>query len=105
MDLPNLENYPVYILNVVPELCEDGTIQIPQQITAGEPMSSYDFYVPSVEHHDQIMTEESVPPPMVHQKSNAKSIKKLSYEKTALNKAVNNDKHFELVIKIYKKRL
>jgi len=95
MDLPNLENYPVYILNVVPELSEEGNIQMPQQITSSKPIS-YNFYVPSVEHHVPILNKESVPP-TVPRKSNAKLIKKLPYEKTVPIKAVNNDKHFKLV--------
>jgi len=98
MDLPNLENYPVYILNVVPELSEEGNIQMSQQITSSEPMS-YNFYVPSVEHHVPILNKESIPL-TVPRKSNAKLIKKLPYKKTVLNKVVNNDKHFELVIAI-----
>lgn len=96
MDLLNLENYPVYILNVVPELSEEGNMQMPQQITSSEPMS-YNFYVPSVEHDVPILKKESAPP-AIPRKNNVKLIKKLSYEKTIPNKVVNNDKHSELVI-------
>jgi len=96
MDLPNLENYPVYILNVVPELSEGGDVQMPRQITTSEPMS-YDFYIPNVEHHVPMLNEEGVVP-IVSQNSDVKSIKKLSYKKTAPNEGVNNNRRFELVI-------
>lgn len=96
MDLQNLENYPVYILNVVPELSEEATIQIPQQISSNEPLS-YNFYVPNVEHHIPILNQESVQQ-VIPRKKNPKSIKKLSYEKPICNTAEINNQNLELVI-------
>lgn len=97
MDLQNLENYPVYILNVVPELSEETNVQIPQQITSNEPLS-YNFYVPNVEQHMPLLDQESVQQ-VISQNNINKSIKKQSYEKAVVHKsgAVNNQK-IELVI-------
>lgn len=93
MDLPNLENYPVYI--IVPDLSEESNLQIPQQITSSEPLS-YNFYIPNVEHHVPLVNEESVQP-IVSRKKKRKPTKKLSYEKIVHN-TINDVQIVELVI-------
>lgn len=95
MDLQNLENYPVYILNVVPELSEETNVQIPQQITANEPLS-YNFYVPNVEQHVPVLNQESVQQ-VISQNNINKSIKK-QYEKPIHNTDAVNNQKMELVI-------
>lgn len=79
MDLPNLENYPVYILNVVPELTEENNVELPQQITSSQPLS-YNFYIPPVEHQDPMLSTETVST-IVSQKNKTKQIKKISHKK------------------------
>lgn len=96
MDLQNLENYPVYILNVVPELSEETNVQIPQQITSNEPLS-YNFYVPNVEQHMPVLNQESVQQ-VISQNSINKPIKKQSYEKPIHNSDAVNNQKIELVI-------
>lgn len=96
MDLQNLENYPVYILNVVPELSEETNVQIPQQITPNEPLS-YNFYVPNVEQHMPVLNQESVQH-VISQNNINKSMKKQSYEKPVHNSDAVNNQKIELVI-------
>lgn len=93
MDLQNLENYPVYILNVMPELTEESNVQQPQQMTSGE-LISYDFYVPNVDHQVPILNAESVPPIVSHTNT-TKSIKKLTFDKTIHHLAVKNNQSIE----------
>lgn len=99
MDLQNLENYPVYILNVMPELTEESNVQQPQQMTSGE-LISYNFYVPNVDHQVPILNAESVPPIVSHTNT-TKSIKKLTFDKTIHHLAVKNNQSIELVINVY----
>lgn len=96
MDLQNLENYPVYILNVVPELSEETNVQIPQQITSNEPLS-YNFYVPNVEQHMPVLNQESVQH-VISQKNINKSIKKQFYDKPTHNTDAVKNQKIELVI-------
>ncbi|KAF0769931.1 Uncharacterized protein FWK35_00002689 [Aphis craccivora] len=93
MDLQNLENYPVYILNVMPELTEESNVQQPQQMTSGE-LISYNFYVPNVDHQVPILNAESVPPIVSHTNI-TKSIKKLTFDKTIHHLAVKNNQSIE----------
>lgn len=96
MDLPNLENYPVYILNMVPELSDEGNI-LPEQITSNDSLP-YNFYVPNIEHHVPLLSTESVLP-VTSQTSNDKIlVKKLLPKKTKPHTTVNNDNNIELVI-------
>lgn len=74
MDLPSLENYPMYILNVVPEFPEENVVQCPQQITSSESLS-YNFFVPNVDHHVPLSNTQSVSS-IVSLKNKTKSIKK-----------------------------
>lgn len=104
MDLPNLENYPVYILNMVPELSDEGNISLPEQITSNESLP-YNFYVPNIEHHVPLLSTESVQP-VTSRTSNDKILdKKLLPKKTKLNTTVNNNNNFELVIGSYLSKL
>lgn len=96
MDLQNLENYPVYVLNVIPELTEESNAQLPHQMTSGELMS-YNFYVPSVHHQVPTVSTECVQPIVCHT-SPTKSTKKLSYDKTIHHSAIENNQSTELVI-------
>lgn len=96
MDLPNLDNFPVYILNVVPELSDENNIQIPQQLTSDEHVP-YNFYVPSMEHQVPILSTESVPP-VVTRINNKVPTKKLLHEKPVQNTILNHNQNFELVI-------
>ncbi|CAH1709762.1 uncharacterized protein LOC114124648 [Aphis gossypii] len=93
MDLQNLENYPVYILNVIPEVTEESNVQQPQQMTSGE-LLSYNFYVPNVDHQVPILNAESVPPIVSHTNT-TKSIKKLTFDKTIHHSAVKNNQSIE----------
>ncbi|XP_015366704.1 PREDICTED: uncharacterized protein LOC107163681 [Diuraphis noxia] len=93
MDLQNLENYPVYILNVIPELTEESNVQLPQQINSGELMS-YNFYVPNVDHQVPTVSTECIPPIVSHTNS-TKSIQKISYDKTIHHSAIKNDQSTE----------
>lgn len=99
MDLSNLENYPVYILNVIPEISDEGNIQIPQQITSNEQLA-YNFYIPDAEHHIPSSTTENVQQIVTpQQNNNIKSIRtSLSYEKIVHDTAANNKQDFKLVI-------
>jgi len=96
MDLQNLENYPVYILNVVPELTEESNVQLPQPMNSGELMS-YNFYVPNVDHHVPMLNAECNLP-IVSQRNTTKSIKKLSYDKTVQHSTVKSNQSSKLVI-------
>ncbi|XP_050422612.1 uncharacterized protein LOC126834604 [Adelges cooleyi] len=51
MDLPSMENYPVYVINVVPELTEEASIEVPIQLASSQ-TPSFNFYVPSIEQHN-----------------------------------------------------
>lgn len=93
MDLQNLENYPVYILNVVPELSEENNLQIPTQIASGESLS-YNYYVPNVEDHAPLVNTE-INPPVVSRKMNTKPSKQLSYEKIVHNATGNHQQNAE----------
>ncbi|KAE9530518.1 hypothetical protein AGLY_010980 [Aphis glycines] len=93
MDLQNLENYPVYILNVIPEVTEESNVQQPQQMNSGE-LLSYNFYVPNVDHQVPILNAESVPPIVSHTNT-TKSIKKLTFDKTIHHSAVKNNQSIE----------
>jgi len=103
MDLQNLENYPVYILNVIPELTEESNVQLPQQINSEELMS-YNFYVPNVDHQVPTVSTECVLPIVSHTNS-TKPIKKISYDKTIHHSATKNNPPIELVINRLKKYL
>lgn len=94
MDLQNLENYPVYILNVIPELTEENNVQLSQQITSGELITSYNFYVPNVDHQVPIASTECVPS-IVSNTNSTKSIKKLSYVKSIHHSAVKDNQSTE----------
>lgn len=98
MDLPNLENYPMYILNVVPELSEENNIQCQPQITSNEPLS-YNFYVPNVEHHVPLLRSDN-DPPIVSLKTKTKTKSSKKQQKHVHITAVNNKQHFELVFTI-----
>jgi len=98
MDLQNVENYPVYILNVIPELTEENNVQLPQQMTSGE-LISYNFYVPNADHQGPILNAECVPSIVSHTNT-TKSIKKLSFDKTIHHSAVKNNQSIELVINV-----
>ncbi|XP_050539479.1 uncharacterized protein LOC126904473 isoform X2 [Daktulosphaira vitifoliae] len=52
MEISNLENYPVYILNVTPELSQDTNVESSMPMTTCE-TSSYNFYIPTVEQLHQ----------------------------------------------------
>lgn len=102
MDSQNLENYPVYILNVIPELTEETNVQLPHQMTSGELMS-YDFYVPNIDHQVPTVSTECVPPIISHTNS-TKSIKKISYDKTIHHLAINNNQSTEPHIDTYSEK-
>lgn len=88
MDLPNLENYPVYILNVVPEISDEDNLQIPQQITPSEPLP-YNFYVPNIEHQAPILNTDNVQE-IVPRTSNNKALgSKLLSKKNVQNTTYN----------------
>lgn len=91
--MSNLDNYPVYILNVVPELPEQSHVDIPQHITSSQPLS-YNFYVPPVEHQDTILNTEGSTP-LVSQKNNTKSINNVLHKKTLPKTQVNNPTNIE----------
>lgn len=93
MDLQNLEDYPVYILNVIPELTEESDVQLPQQMTSGELMN-YNFYVPNEDNHVPILDAECVLPIISHT-NNTKSNKKLCYDKTVQCSTAKNNKFIE----------
>lgn len=93
MDLQNLENYPVYILNVVPELSEESNPQMSQQITSDEPLA-YNFYVPNVEDHSTMVNRETILPVNSRKNSN-KSARQLPYRKTVHNVAGNRKQNAE----------
>lgn len=94
MDLSNLENYPVYILNVVPELSEEGNIQIPQQLNSSDPLS-YSYFVPNIEQQVPILSSE-IGPSIVSHKKITKSIKK-SYEKNVQRTPADSNLNVKLV--------
>jgi hypothetical protein len=98
MDLQNVENYPVYILNVIPELTEENNVQLPQQMTSRE-LISYNFYVPNADHQVPILNAECVPSIVSHTNT-TKPIKKLSFDKTIHHSAVKNNQSIELVINV-----
>lgn len=93
MDLPNIENYPVYILNVVPELSDEGNLQIPEQITSNEPLP-YNFYIPNVEHHTPILNTDSVQD-VIRTSNNKILANKLFHKKTIQDTALNHNQHFK----------
>lgn len=88
-----MENYPVYILNVIPELSEEDNPQIPQQVTSGGQLS-YNYYVPNVEDHAPMVNTEIIPP-VSPRKMNTKSARQLSYEKIVHNAAGNHKQNAE----------
>jgi len=98
MDIPNIDNYPVYILNVGPELTTEGNIEIPQQISCNEPLP-YNFYVPNNIEDDVTILNTECGVPNVSQMNNKLPTKKLLHEQTAQNTIINNDQSFELVVK------
>lgn len=97
MDLPNLENYPVYILNMVPELCDEGNISLPEQITSNE-LLPYNLYAPNIEHHVPLVSTESVLPVTSRTNNDKILVKKFLPKKNKLHTTVNNNNNFELVI-------
>ncbi|VVC32051.1 Hypothetical protein CINCED_3A009552 [Cinara cedri] len=94
MDVSNLDYYPMYILNVIPELSDDGNVQIPQQILSNGQLP-YSCFIPNTEHHITTLSTENVQQIVPQQNNNIKSIKTLSYEKKVHDTAANNDINFK----------
>lgn len=90
MELPNLENYPMYILSVVPELSDENNVQCPQQMTSSEPLS-YNFFVPNVDHHVPLLNTQT------QSVSSIVSIKNKNKKQVHQIKAGHNKHQLELV--------
>ncbi|XP_025418951.1 uncharacterized protein LOC112689450 isoform X2 [Sipha flava] len=88
MDLQNLDNYPVYILNVVPELSEESNPQMSQQINSDEPLA-YNFYLPNVEDHTTMVNREIILP-VDSRKNKSKPVRQSPYGKIVHNIAGNH---------------
>lgn len=93
MDLPNLENYPVYVLNVVPEPSGEGILQIPQQITSSVSLP-YNFYVPNIEHHTPILNTDSVQE-VIQTSNNKIFVDRVLQKKTVQDTALNHNQYFK----------
>jgi hypothetical protein len=93
MDLQNLDNYPVYILNVVPELSEESNPQMSQQINSDEPLA-YNFYLPNVEDHTTMVNREIILP-VDSRKNKSKPVRQSPYGKIVHNIAGNHKQNTE----------